>query len=144
MRLPLEWIQIEVNSYERKTVKQLLNPLAPSPCYGAKKLNTYRNVHLRIWASVLAVGLVFGCLTLHGQQQTTSEEAEDEEEETIEEMVVVGSQMKGADVTGILPVSVFESDDIDVLGFLQGTNCWKCSPNKDKISSTKKRTLVAV
>ena len=34
----------------------------------------------------------------------------------IEEVVVVGSQIKGATITGVLPVSVITSDDIDALG----------------------------
>lgn len=87
-------------------------------------------MHPRIWASLLAFGLVFGCLSLNGQQQTTPEEAEDEEDQNIEEVVVVGSQMKGADVTGILPVSVFESDDIDVLGISSGDELLEMLPEQ--------------
>ena len=69
-------------------------------------------------------------LTVNGQQTPSEEEAEAEEEENIEEMVVVGSQMKGADVTGILPVSVFESEDIDVLGISSGDELLEMLPEQ--------------
>ena len=38
----------------------------------------------------------------------------------VEEVVVVGSQIKGAKITGALPVSVITSDDIDGLGIDSG------------------------
>ena len=38
----------------------------------------------------------------------------------VEEVVVVGSQIKGAKITGALPVSVLTSDDIDILGISDG------------------------
>ena len=38
----------------------------------------------------------------------------------VEEVVVVGSQIKGAKITGALPVSVLTSDDIDILGVSDG------------------------
>tara|TARA_A200000113_G_scaffold145166_1_gene130518 strand:- start:2890 stop:5910 length:3021 start_codon:yes stop_codon:yes gene_type:complete len=38
----------------------------------------------------------------------------------VEEVVVVGSQIKGAKITGALPVSVITSDDIDALGIDSG------------------------
>ena len=39
-----------------------------------------------------------------------------ENESDIEEIVVVGSQIKGARITGALPVSVISSEDIESLG----------------------------
>ena len=41
-------------------------------------------------------------------------------EEEVEEIVIVGSQIKGAKITGALPVSVLSSDDIDVIGAADG------------------------
>ena len=41
-------------------------------------------------------------------------------EEDVEEIVIVGSQIKGAKITGALPVSVLSSDDIDVIGAADG------------------------
>jgi outer membrane receptor protein involved in Fe transport len=39
----------------------------------------------------------------------------------VEEVVTVGSQIKGAKISGALPVTVLTSDDIDVLGLEDGT-----------------------
>ena len=38
----------------------------------------------------------------------------------VEEVVVVGSQIKGAKITGALPVSVFSGKDIEALGDFRG------------------------
>ncbi len=46
--------------------------------------------------------------------------AQDNEAENIEEVVVVGSQIKGAKITGALPVSVISSEDIESLGVDSG------------------------
>ena len=37
-------------------------------------------------------------------------------EEEVEEVVVTGSQIKGAKITGVLPVSVLSADDIEAIG----------------------------
>ena len=50
---------------------------------------------------------------------TVSQESE-ESASKVEEVVVVGSQIKGAKITGALPVSVISSDDIDALGVDSG------------------------
>ena len=39
--------------------------------------------------------------------------AQDETESDVEEVVVVGSQIKGAKITGSLPVTVITADDIE-------------------------------
>ena len=39
----------------------------------------------------------------------------------VEEVVTVGSQIKGAKISGALPVSILTSDDIDALGVEDGT-----------------------
>ena len=44
----------------------------------------------------------------------------DENAADVEEVVVVGSQIKGAKITGALPVSVITADDIDALGVDSG------------------------
>jgi len=38
----------------------------------------------------------------------------------VEEVVVVGSQIKGAKITGALPVSIISSEDIEALGVDSG------------------------
>ena len=41
-------------------------------------------------------------------------------EEDVEEIVIIGSQIKGAKITGALPVTVISSEDIDVIGAADG------------------------
>ena len=56
--------------------------------------------------SILAFALPLS-LSIFAQENSSND---------IEEIVVVGSQIKGAKITGALPVSVITSDDIDSLG----------------------------
>ena len=42
-------------------------------------------------------------------------------DEEVEEVVVTGSQIKGAQITGALPVTVLTSEDIDAIGPEDGT-----------------------
>tara|TARA_B100000902_G_C27315601_1_gene921119 strand:- start:74 stop:3028 length:2955 start_codon:yes stop_codon:yes gene_type:complete len=53
--------------------------------------------------------------TLVSQDTDTSSDAD------VEEVVTVGSQIKGAKISGALPVSILTSDDIDALGVEDGT-----------------------
>ena len=38
----------------------------------------------------------------------------------VEEIIVVGTQIKGADITGVLPVTVMSIEDIEALGVSDG------------------------
>ena len=49
------------------------------------------------------------------------EEAADSSNSEVEEVVVTGSQIKGAQITGVLPVTVLTSEDIDAIGPDDGT-----------------------
>ncbi|WND01752.1 TonB-dependent receptor [Temperatibacter marinus] len=53
---------------------------------------------------------------------------DDESNEELEEIVVVGSQIKGARVSGTLPVSVMSSDDIDNTGAASGDELFRAIP----------------
>ena len=55
---------------------------------------------------------------------------EDSEEEVIEEIVVTGSQIKGADVSGILPVTVIGSEDIEAMGVDSGDELLEMLPEQ--------------
>ena len=46
--------------------------------------------------------------------------AQDESSSDVEEIVVVGSQIKGANITGVLPVTVMSIEDIEALGVSDG------------------------
>ena len=57
--------------------------------------------------------VVLGCAV-------TSVVALSQEETELEEIVVVGSQIKGAQINSALPVSIISSEDIDILGLDSG------------------------
>ena len=46
--------------------------------------------------------------------------AQDADDTDVEEVVVVGSQIKGASITDALPVTVLSADDIEALGVGDG------------------------
>ncbi len=52
----------------------------------------------------------------------------DDSEEVIEELIVVGSQIRGADVEGTLPVSVLSMSDIDATGATSGAELLRSIP----------------
>ncbi|MEM9622176.1 MAG: TonB-dependent receptor plug domain-containing protein, partial [Pseudomonadota bacterium] len=54
--------------------------------------------------------------------------AEDAQEEIIEEIVVVGSQIRGADIAGSLPVSVLSEDDMVLTGAVTGDELLRSIP----------------
>lgn len=51
-----------------------------------------------------------------------------EQEQTLEEVVIVGTQIKGADIEGALPVTVVSSDDIDARGVTSGAELLRSIP----------------
>ena len=51
-----------------------------------------------------------------------AQEVEDEDKADVEEVVTVGSQIKGASITGLLPVTVITSEDIDQMGIESGSD----------------------
>jgi outer membrane receptor protein involved in Fe transport len=53
-------------------------------------------------------------------QATTDQAASDTEDELLEEVVVTGTQIKGAAISEALPVSVFAEQDIDMMGLSSG------------------------
>jgi iron complex outermembrane receptor protein len=63
---------------------------------------------------------------------TTSALAQDSE--TIEQIVVVGSQIRGARVTGALPVSVVNSDDIAATAAISGDDLFRSLPEAGDIT----------
>ena len=64
-------------------------------------------------------------------------QAEDEEEESsqtddsdMEEMVVTGTQIRGADVSGVLPVTVIDAEDVEALGISSGDDLLESLPEQ--------------
>ena len=56
------------------------------------------------------MSLIFSFSTINAQDDAASSEG------SVEEITVTGSQIKGAKITGALPVSVLDFTDIDTLG----------------------------
>ncbi|MDE0759344.1 MAG: hypothetical protein OSB45_14390, partial [Pseudomonadales bacterium] len=62
--------------------------------------------------AIIALGLTaFACLFAN---------AEDAADQELEEVTVVGSQIKGANITGALPVSIISFEDIEAMGVVSG------------------------
>ena len=59
-----------------------------------------------------------------------------DEESAVEEVVVTGSQIKGAKITGALPVSVITGIDIEAIGADSGDDCLKA------IAETRDKTIL--
>ncbi len=57
-------------------------------------------------------------------------EQADEEEEVVEEIVVTGSQIRGADISGVLSVSVITSEEIEFLGVESGDELFDMLPEQ--------------
>ena len=46
--------------------------------------------------------------------------AQDDEDEVVDEITVTGTQIKGANISDALAVSVFSSEDIEIMGIESG------------------------
>jgi len=79
-------------------------------------------------ASMLAAGSAFA-------QETTAEEPAE-----VEEVVVVGSQIRGANPTGVLPVTVMTSDEIDAAAPSSGDELFRSIPQAGDVSFNEGRT----
>lgn len=55
---------------------------------------------------------------------------ESDDEEVIEEIVVTGTQIRGADISGVLPVSVLTSEEIEFLGVESGDELFDMLPEQ--------------
>lgn len=67
--------------------------------------------------------------------------AQDAAESTeVEAITVVGSQIKGAKVTGALPVTVLDSDDIDATGATSGDEMFRSIPQAGDVSFNESRS----
>lgn len=58
----------------------------------------------------------------------TQDPASAEEEKIVEEVIVVGSQIKGSKISGTLPVSVMSKEDIEVMGVADGDDLYRNIP----------------
>ena len=66
---------------------------------------------MKLFKLALALSFIPFSLSIIAQEDSSSD---------IEEIVVVGSQIKGANITGVLPVTVMSIEDIEALGVSDG------------------------
>jgi len=81
---------------------------------------------LALAASVAAVAIA----PLAAEQAEQQEPQQEQEESMIEEIVVTGTHIRGADIGGMLPVSVFSADDIDAFGVDSGDELLELLPEQ--------------
>ena len=79
-------------------------------------MGTLRRFH--VLALIPIVGL-FVQLSAWGQEEEAKDESA-QAEQVIEEVVVTGTQIVGADVSGLLPVTVLNADDVESMGVDSG------------------------
>jgi outer membrane receptor for ferrienterochelin and colicin len=89
--------------------------------------NTFRATHLK-QAIALAVGT--GLISLQGYAQDSNSS----DGEMVEEIVVLGSQIRGARTTGALPVSVVGRDEIASAAALSGDDLFRTLPEAGDIT----------
>ncbi len=78
--------------------------------------------------AVAAAALLFFVGTVNGLAQEVQEDQA--EEEGIEEIVVTGSHIKGANITGALPVSVIGAEEIEATGVESGDDLMQFIPEQ--------------
>lgn len=98
--------------------------------------------HFRVVSSTRASGFVvakrlvckLACLAASfGVPIAIAQDNEDEIEEVLEEVVVVGTQIKGADIASILPVTSLSEEDIRITGATSGLELLRSIPQLGQI-----------
>lgn len=74
-----------------------------------------------------------------GQSEPVPETPNTAVETEEEEIVVVGTQIRGADVTDILPVTVLDSDDIEATGAISGDELFRSIPQAGDVAFNESR-----
>lgn len=80
--------------------------------------------------STLAISVLLVQSGVVLSQERVAEGEDDEETEAVEEVLVVGSQIKGANITEALAVSVIGADDIEVMGIDSGDELMQLIPEQ--------------
>lgn len=84
---------------------------------------------LKLLLTLAVGGLVYlSPVLLQAQEEEEPENAE--AEQVIEEVVVTGSQIRGADIMGLVPVTVLSADDVDAMGVSSGDEMLEMLPEQ--------------
>lgn len=80
--------------------------------------------------SVIAMLWIWLLILFLGNPIALAQEVDGEEDEVIEEIIVTGSQIRGADISGILPVTVMTAEEIEFLGVDSGDELFDMLPEQ--------------
>lgn len=80
--------------------------------------------------TLLSFVLVLCFFSTYGQEQATDPAESEDEQQEIEEVVAIGTQIRGADVTEILPVAVIDEEVIEALGVDSGDELFDLMPEQ--------------
>ena len=93
---------------------------------------------------VLAPALAFfaapAALAQEGEEEAAAPANRAEPAQEIEEIVVVGSQIKGSTVNEILPVAVLDAEDIELIGALSGDELFRSLPEVGDVTFQNQKT----
>lgn len=76
-----------------------------------------------------------------GQTEQESESDQPDADEDIEEVIVTGTQIRGADVSGVLPVTILDADDVDALGVSSGDDLLEQLPEQGQNFFNEEETI---
>lgn len=82
--------------------------------------------------------LTFSASNTFGQDEEEDEATTNEE---MEEVVVTGTQIKGADITGVLPVTVLDAEEVDSLGISSGDELLDLIPEQGQNFFNEEETI---
>ncbi len=86
-----------------------------------------------------AVPLPGAAASAGAQDAAPPQTAADVQDATPEEIVVIGSQIRGADVAGALPVTVFNEQDIDAIAPTSGDELFRAIPQAGDVAFNESR-----
>lgn len=99
------------------------------------------NRGLRIISLMGGISLFASATAVMAQEaaEPTPQTAGDVEQQGNEDIVVIGSQIKGADVAGSLPVTIFNEQDIDAIAATSGDELFRAIPQAGDVAFNESR-----
>lgn len=104
------------------------------------------NRGLRIFSLMGGISLIASASAAMAQDNSEQQESppiasdvQDDQSNNGDEIVVIGSQIKGADVAGNLPVTVFNEQDIDAIAATSGDDLFRAIPQAGDVAFNESR-----
>lgn len=101
------------------------------------------NQHKKSYLSLCTFAAI-SSFSLHLQALAMQQEGSEDNEEAIEKITVVGSNIRGAQAAGRLPVTILDSDDIINTGAVTGDELLRSIPQVGDISFNNERSIGGV